>query len=230
MFAPLEMALLKIWIWDSGTSQHSSHDCGLFTEFTSLINQSPVQMLGIEVSPQGVGSISVSCKGKDGQLAYLCLEKVLFTPGSGVNLMSQGQLQREGCPLVIVSEGIEIGWQKILARLVNNNLYISDLADSIFPPIASAAINPDPLELCHPELEHLENVLQLAIMSKIIDLSKPPPIINPPTSPSTIRTSMSPAPQMDSDFFLHRRFHHLLQLHLPQCLRLPSEIIPLLCD
>lgn len=48
--------------------------------------------------------------------------------------MSQGQLQREGCPHTIVSEGIEIGKERILARLVNNNLYIPDLADSGFPP------------------------------------------------------------------------------------------------
>lgn len=98
-------------------------------------------------------------------------------PGSEVNLISQGQLQREGCPLAIVSEGIESGKQKILARFANNNLYIPDLADSVSPPTALAAINQDTLQLWHSRLGHLgkPNVLQLETMPKGIDLSKPPP-------------------------------------------------------
>ena len=76
-------------------------------------------------------------------------------PGSGGNLISQGQLQREGCPLAIVSEEIEIGNEKILARLVNNNLYLLDLADSLFPSTAFAAINDDTLQLWHSRLGHL---------------------------------------------------------------------------
>ncbi len=110
-------------------------------------------------------------------MAYLGLDKVLFMPGSEINLISQGQLQREGCPLAIVSEGIESGKEKILARLANNNLYIPDLADSVFPPTALAAINQDTLQLWHSRLGHLgkPNVLRLETMSKGIDLSKPPP-------------------------------------------------------
>lgn len=66
---------------------------------------------------------------------------------------------------------------KILARLVNNNLYIPDLADSVFPLTILAAINQDTIQLWHSRLEHLgkQNVLRLATMSKGIDLSKPPP-------------------------------------------------------
>lgn len=37
--------------------------------------------LGGEVSPLGIGSVRVPCKGKHGQLAYLDLDKVLFIPG-----------------------------------------------------------------------------------------------------------------------------------------------------
>lgn len=87
-------------------------------------------------------------------------------PGSEVNLIFQGQLQREGCPLTIVSEGIESGKEKILARLANNNLYIPDLADSVFPPTALAAINQDTLQLWHSRLGHLgkPNVLRLETM------------------------------------------------------------------
>lgn len=79
---PLELILSKIWIWDSGTSQHSSHDRSLFTNFEPLPNQSLVKGLEGEVTPLGIGSIRVPCKGKQGQLAYLDLDKVLFMPGS----------------------------------------------------------------------------------------------------------------------------------------------------
>ena len=175
--APLEMTLSKIWIWESRTSPHSCHDCNLFSQFKPLTNKSPVKGLGRKIAPQGIGAIKVPCKGKNGQLTYLLLEKVLFMSGSRVNLMSEGQLQREGCPPAIVKEGIEIGEHKVLARLVNNNLYIPDLADSIFPPTALAAINQDTLQLWHSRLGHLgkQNVLRLTTMSKGIDLSKSPP-------------------------------------------------------
>ena len=171
------MALLKFWIWDSGTSQHSSHNRSFFDNFEPLLNQSPVKGLGGEVIPVGISFIRVPCKRKQGQLAYLNLDKVLFMPGSGVNLMSQGQLQREGCLLAIVSEWIEIGNEKILAQLVNNNLYLPDLADPVFPSTAFAAINEYTLQLWHSRHGHLSksNVLWLATMSKGIDLSKPPP-------------------------------------------------------
>lgn len=76
-----------------------------------------------------------------------------------------------------VSEGIEIGNEKILARLVNNNLYIPELADSVFPSTTLRAINEDTIQLWHSRLRHLgkPNVLWLAKMSKGIDLSKPLP-------------------------------------------------------
>ena len=97
-------------------------------------------------------------------------------PGSGVNLRSQGRLKREGCPLAIVSEVIETGNEKIPARLVNNNLFFPDLADSVFPSTALAAINEGTLQLWHSRLGHLgkSNDLWLVTMSKGIDLSKPP--------------------------------------------------------
>ena len=58
--SPLELALSKIWIWDSGTSQHSSHNRSLFDNFKLLPNQSPVKGLGGEVIPLGISSIRVS--------------------------------------------------------------------------------------------------------------------------------------------------------------------------
>ena len=67
-------------------------------------------------------------------------------PGSGVNPISQNQLQRRGYPLIIISEGIEIGNEMILARLVNNNLYVPELANSVFFSTALTAINKDTLQ------------------------------------------------------------------------------------
>ena len=66
-------------------------------------------------------------------------------PDSGVNLISQGQLQKGPCPLDIISEGMEIGNEKILAWFVNKNLYIPNLADSFFPSTAFRTINKDTL-------------------------------------------------------------------------------------
>ena len=171
------MALSKIWIWDSGISQHSSHDCNLFSLFKPLTNQSPVKRLDKKIALQDIGTIKVFCKGKNKQLTYLLLKKVLFMPGSGVNLMSQGQLQWEGWPLAIIKEEIEIEKHKVLARLINNNLYIPDFVDSIFSPTVLAVINQDTLQLWHSRLGHLEkqNVFWLITMSKGINLSKSPP-------------------------------------------------------
>ena len=47
-------------------------------------------------------------------------------PDSGVNLISQGQLQEEGYTLKIVLAEIEIGPDHLLAKLIENNLYILD--------------------------------------------------------------------------------------------------------
>lgn len=124
-----------------------------------------------------MGLIKVPCKGKKSRLVYLDLDKILFMLGSGVNLIFQGQLQRDGCSLVIVFEKIEIGKDKILAHFDNNNLYIPNLADSIFSSTFLTAINKDTLQLWHLRFGHLRkpNVLRLATMSKGIDLLKLPP-------------------------------------------------------
>lgn len=47
-------------------------------------------------------------------------------PDFGVNLISQGQLQRKKCALKIVLAGIEIGPDHMMAKLIENNLYILD--------------------------------------------------------------------------------------------------------
>lgn len=47
-------------------------------------------------------------------------------PDSGVNFISQRQLQSKRCILKIDLAGIEIGSDKVMAKLIENNLYILD--------------------------------------------------------------------------------------------------------
>ena len=63
----------------------------------------------------------------------------------------------------------------MFARLVDNNLYLIDIFSP--EPLAIAAINKNTFQIWHSCLGHLghQNIIQLANMSKGIDLSKPPP-------------------------------------------------------
>lgn len=97
--------------------------------------------------------------------------------GSRVNLISQGQLQRKRLPLTIISKGIEIGNEKILARFVNNNFCIRKLADFVFFSTTFMTINKNMLQFYHSRLGYLSkpNVFWLAKISRSIDLSKSSP-------------------------------------------------------
>ncbi len=98
-------------------------------------------------------------------------------PDSGVNLISQGQLQKEGYALKIVSAGIEIKPNHVLAKLIENNLYILDTISFQHSLSSLATINSEMLKLWHFQLEDLgkQNILRLTTMSNGIDMSKPPP-------------------------------------------------------
>lgn len=169
--------LSKLWIWDTGTSRHSTNDRSLFLNFWPIANPRPVRSLGGAVIPQGIGDIKLECKDRTGVITPLLLRDAHFMPDSGVNLISQRQVQREGCALKIVSAGIEIGPDQVMAELIENNLYILDTSN--FPLLLSslAAVNPETLKLWHSRLGHLgkQNIFRLITMSKRIDLSKPPP-------------------------------------------------------
>ncbi len=98
-------------------------------------------------------------------------------PEAGVNLISQEQIHRESLhQLSIVDDGICVGNKGMFARLIENNLYIMDIAgpsDFAFP-----SINEDTLKTWHARLGHLgrQNIIRLPKgMANGIDLTKPLP-------------------------------------------------------
>ena len=62
----------------------------------------------------------------DSGFQLLSLNNVLYIFGAAANLISQGQMQREGYSLSITNCGIQITQTRISAKLVANNLYIID--------------------------------------------------------------------------------------------------------
>lgn len=169
-----EMA--KLWVWDCGNSQHISHDRAAFTQLTEK-TLAPIQGIGGALTPRGIGTVTLSCLDGQGNSRPFPLFNVLYVPEGGLNLISQGQLQREGCPMKIVPQGIEIGQFGIMARRQENNLYILDLFNVPQSAVALAAVNSEALKMWHARLGHLgeQNVTKLASMSQGMDLTKPPP-------------------------------------------------------
>ena len=90
------MKLSSVWIWDSANSRHICHDRSAFSTFHALTNQPPITGLGGSMSAEGEGEIHLTCKSLDGKRQVLILNKVQYMPGAGVNLISQGQIHREG--------------------------------------------------------------------------------------------------------------------------------------
>ena len=70
-------------------------------------------------------------------------------PDSGVNLISQGQLQKEGYALKIISAGIEIEPNYVLAKLIKKNLYILNTISFQYSLSFLTVINPETLKLWH---------------------------------------------------------------------------------
>ena len=104
----------KLWICDSGTSQRITHDRSIFASFKTS-DCPPIQGIGGVLIPKGIGNVMLRCAGNKG-LREFPLFDVLYVLDGGLNLFSQGQLQRDGCPLKIVPEGIETGNYGITAR------------------------------------------------------------------------------------------------------------------
>ncbi len=87
-------------------------------------------------------------------------------------------MYREGYTLTIVSGGIEIGANGIIAKFMSSNLYfITTLFRSTLSFSAFIALNPHTVDMWHSCLGHFgrQNVVKLAGMSEGIDLSQPPP-------------------------------------------------------
>ena len=98
-------------------------------------------------------------------------------PEAGVNLISQEQIYRERFhQLSIIDDGICIGNKGMFARLIENNLYIMDIAGP--SGFAFPSINKDTLKTWHARLGHLgrQNIIRFAKrMANGIDLTKPLP-------------------------------------------------------
>ena len=72
---------------------------------------------------------------------------MLYVPDGGLKLISQGQLQRDGCPLKIVPDGVETGNYGITARRQDNNLYILNMWNVSEAALALAAINSEAIKM-----------------------------------------------------------------------------------
>ena len=117
------------WVLDNACSQHLSKDRDAFTTFRALKpsdNIGPMGGLGGKLSPVGIGKVEIHCN-IGGKRRTLCLSEVLYIPDSPVNLISFGQLVRNGCPFKLISNpdknGIEIGTKGITAWMQSNNLF-----------------------------------------------------------------------------------------------------------
>ncbi len=169
--------LTEAWVCDSANSRHICHNRKFFTTLGPLQNQSPIQGLAGTITPQGVGQVGLRCSNETGGFETLHLKNVLYMPEVGVNLISQRQIHRERLhQLSIIDDGICIGSKGIFARLIENNLYIMDVAGP--SGFAFPSINEDTLKTWHARLGHLgrQNIIRYAKrMANGIDLTKPLP-------------------------------------------------------
>lgn len=96
-------------------------------------------------------------------------------PEAGVNLISQRQIYQDCLhQLSIVNDRIFIGNKDIFAQLIENNLYIMDVAGR--SSFAFPSINKNTLKTWHMRLGHLgwQNIIWLAKkMANNINLIKP---------------------------------------------------------
>ncbi len=104
----------------------------------------------------------------------MCLKDVLYMPEADVNLSLQEQIHRERLhPLSIIDNEISIDNKGMFACLVENNLYILDIAG--LSGFAFPSINKETLGIWHLRLGHLgrQNIIKLAKgMANGIDLTK----------------------------------------------------------
>ena len=171
------------------------------------------------------------CAGNEG-LREFPLFDVLYVPDGGLNLISQGQLQRDGCPLKIVPEGIEIGNYGIIARRQDNNLYILNMWNVSEAALALAAINSEAIKMWHARLGHLgnQNILKLAGMSKGMDLTKPPPQdACPPCAIAQSQVEPHRAPIQPGKHPLDL-IHSDVQGPFPEALNGAKYMVTFLCD
>lgn len=114
------------WALDCACSQHSTPHRDAFIEYRLLDpavdDVRPIKGIKDSLVPIGIGKVCLSTV-TDGKKKELILTNVLHLPGLPLNLVSQGQLMRNGLPMKFVPNGIEIGHRGITAWLQENNLY-----------------------------------------------------------------------------------------------------------
>lgn len=170
---------MPIFFWMPGFGTRPTPDTYAITEsflqrlvLSKTSHQSKV--LAGTIIPQGIGQVDLRCSNGDGGSEILCLKDVLYMPEAGVNLILEGQIHREHLyPLKIIDNGICIGNKDMFARLVENNLYIMDIAGP--SGFAFPSINEETLETWHSRLGHLgrQNIIKLVKgMANGIDITK----------------------------------------------------------
>ena len=113
------------WGLDTCCSMHATPDRSIFKTYRSLTDNDDrraIGGIGGSLPPVGIGSVELKVD-VNGKCQVLVLNQVSHIPGLPINLISQGMLMRVGCPLKIVSGGIEIGNQGITAWLTSNDIY-----------------------------------------------------------------------------------------------------------
>ncbi len=150
----------------------------MFLEYLTLgKNQKVIRGLTGLVIPIGNGIVELVFDTLTGPQP-LTLYNVLPTQKTSAHLISQGQMHREGYTLTVVSGGIEIGTNRVIAKFMSSNLYlIITLPQSTLSFSAFIALNYQTVDMWHSRLGHLgkRNVLKLAGMSEGINLSQTPP-------------------------------------------------------
>lgn len=76
-------------------------------------------------------------------------------PESEVNFIFQRHLQRERCPFEIVAAGIEIDQEQMMAKFIENNLYIFDTPNFQLLLSSFIRVNLDTLWIWHLRLGYL---------------------------------------------------------------------------
>lgn len=166
---------------DTACSQHAIHDRSVFTSYETLDPPQSVKGYAGSLKAIGMGQISLSCN-VNGQLKKIGFTKVLHVPDAPLNLISFGQLDGH-CPMSLVSGGILVGTEGIIAEKQHNNLYTFCIWTSRKSAVAltatsSPTLNEDSLNVWHARLGHLgeQNIKRLANgMATGIDLRKPIP-------------------------------------------------------
>ena len=89
----------KLWLNDSGASQHTTFDKSDFIEFNELSEKIPVGTATTVAWITGIGTVLITVKDYDGSSHHVRLSDVYYMEKLRVRLLSQGQLLQAGMAL-----------------------------------------------------------------------------------------------------------------------------------